>query len=254
MKFFKIPKLHLNSKECQEMFLDNVKFSKKTQQFYFQNYPNVNVEIFRKVAEDRFYSTLFGGVGARRLYRELCELALSSKSNKIALSRHYYTQVHQCVDRSLRNAINDLEAQGLIEAVKNKPGYVYVYLKDFTKNKEFQGSKFNKNTLSSPFFLRIINFLQKNAQRLKSVKYRINNQICELKEIVFSKFRQFNNLLFSFNPLNDTQTIFTLNYKSLSKKALPSNKCPYQKAIVLKNLQRAFNRLSVKSKNLRGCA
>ncbi len=162
--------------------------------------------------------------------------------------------MHQCVDRSLRNAINDLEAQGLIEAVKNKPGYVYVYLKDFTKNKEFQGSKFNKNTLPSPFFLKIINFLQKNTQRLKSVKYRVNNQICELKEIVFSKFRQFNDLLFSFNPLNDTQTIFTLNYKSLSKKALPSNKCPYQKAIVLKNLQRAFNRLSVKSKDLRGCA
>ncbi|GAA7619764.1 hypothetical protein HpBhutan227_00780 [Helicobacter pylori] len=46
MKFFKIPKPHLNSKECQEMFLDNVKFSKKTQQFYFQNYPDVNVEIF----------------------------------------------------------------------------------------------------------------------------------------------------------------------------------------------------------------
>ncbi len=89
MKFFKIPKLHLNSKECQEMFLDNVNFSKKTQQFYFQNYPDVNVEIFRKVVEDRFYSTLFGGVGSRRLYRELCELALSSKSNKIALSRHY---------------------------------------------------------------------------------------------------------------------------------------------------------------------
>ncbi|EJB25270.1 hypothetical protein HPNQ4216_0775 [Helicobacter pylori NQ4216] len=40
----------------------------------------------------------------------------------------------------------------------------------------------------------------------------------------------------------------------MSKKALPSNKCPYQKAIVLKNLQRAFNRLSVKSKDLRGCA
>ncbi|GAA9297375.1 hypothetical protein HpHA237_02570 [Helicobacter pylori] len=58
----------------------------------------------------------------------------------------------------------------------------------------------------------------------------------------------------SHSPLNDTQTIFTLNYKSLSKKALPSNKCPYQKAIVLKNLQRAFNRLSVKSKDLRGCA
>ncbi|GAA7258057.1 hypothetical protein BD0084_15790 [Helicobacter pylori] len=34
MKFFKISKLHLTSKECQEMFLDNVKFSKKTQQFY----------------------------------------------------------------------------------------------------------------------------------------------------------------------------------------------------------------------------
>ncbi len=86
------------------------------------------------------------------------------------------------------------------------------------------------------------------------MKYRVNNQICELKEIVFSKFRPFNDLLFSFNPLNDTQTIFTLNYKNLSKKALPSNKCPYQKAIVLKNLQRAFNRLSVKSKDLRGCA
>ncbi|EJB18671.1 hypothetical protein HPCPY3281_1148 [Helicobacter pylori CPY3281] len=86
------------------------------------------------------------------------------------------------------------------------------------------------------------------------MKYRVNNQIYELKEIVFSKFRQFNDLLFSFNPLNDTQTIFTLNYKSLSKKVLPSNKCPYQKAIVLKNLQRAFNRLSVKSKDLRGCA
>ncbi len=79
MKFFKIPKLHLNSRECQEMFLDNVKFSKKTQQFYFQNYPDVNVEIFKKVVEDRFYSTLFGGVGSRRLYRELCELALNSK-------------------------------------------------------------------------------------------------------------------------------------------------------------------------------
>ncbi|GAA8702138.1 hypothetical protein HpDR91_02790 [Helicobacter pylori] len=61
MKFFKIPKLHLNSRECQEMFLSNVKFSKKTQQFYFKNYPDVNVEIFRKVVEDRFYSTLFGG-------------------------------------------------------------------------------------------------------------------------------------------------------------------------------------------------
>ncbi len=86
------------------------------------------------------------------------------------------------------------------------------------------------------------------------MKYRVNNQICELKEIVFNKFRQFNDLLFSFSPLNDTQTIFTLNYKGLSKKALPSNKCPYQKAIVLKNLQRAFNRLSVKSKDLRVCA
>ncbi len=53
------------------MFLDNVKFSKKTQQFYFQNYPDVNVEIFKKVVEDRFYSTLFGGVGSRRLYRAL---------------------------------------------------------------------------------------------------------------------------------------------------------------------------------------
>ncbi|GAA8190901.1 hypothetical protein HpKG127_14890 [Helicobacter pylori] len=26
------------------------------------------------------------------------------------------------------------------------------------------------------------------------MKYRVNNQICELKEIVFSKFRQFNDL------------------------------------------------------------
>ncbi|GAA8493292.1 hypothetical protein KKKH51_02930 [Helicobacter pylori] len=152
MKFFKIPKLHLNSKECQEMFLDNVKFSKKTQQFYFQNYPDVNVEIFRKVVEDRFYSTLFGGVWSRRLYRELCELALSSKSNKIALSRHYYTQVHQCVDGSLRNAINDLEAQGLIEAVKNKPGYVYIYLKDFTKIRSFKGVNSIKTHSLPPFF------------------------------------------------------------------------------------------------------
>ncbi|GAA8419520.1 hypothetical protein HpNP5_19120 [Helicobacter pylori] len=46
------------------------------------------------------------------------------------------------------------------------------------------------------------------------MKYRVNNQICDLKEIVFSKFRQFNDLLFSFNPLNDTQTIFTLNIKA----------------------------------------
>ncbi len=69
--------------------------------------------------------------------------------------------MHQCVDRSLRNAINDLEAQGLIEAVKNKPGYVYIYLKDFTKNKEFQGSKFNKNTLPSPFFFKLLTFYKR---------------------------------------------------------------------------------------------
>ncbi|AFI06578.1 hypothetical protein [Helicobacter cetorum] len=254
MKFFKIPKLHLNPKECQEMFLDNVKFAKKTKNFYFKDKEDIDVEIFKKAVHDRFYSTLFGGVGSRRLYRELCEIALSSKSNKIALSRHYYTQVHQCVDRSLRNAINDLEAQGLIEAIRNKPGYVYIYLKDFTKNKEFQGSNFGKSNIPSPFFLKMINFLQKNAQRLKSVQYKVNNQICELKEIAFSKFRQYNDLLFSFSPLNDTQTSFTLNYKALSKKAIPSNKCPYQKAIVLKNLQRAFNKLVFKNKDFRMCA
>ncbi len=28
MKFFKIPKLHLNSKECQEMFLGSLLFKK----------------------------------------------------------------------------------------------------------------------------------------------------------------------------------------------------------------------------------
>ncbi len=116
---------------------------------------------------------------------------------------------------------------------------MYVYLKDYRELEGYNSVGANqKNNIPSPFFLQIMRFLEKFAKEIKRVK--INNKECVMHIPSQELMQRVNNVVLKFTPISNPNTTYTLSYKDLTNKDIPSNLCFYQTAIVKKNLLKAL--------------
>ncbi|MWR20400.1 integrase, partial [Helicobacter pylori] len=136
----------------------------------------------------------------------------------------------QVVARTLIKNVNILEEQGFIEVIKGKQRYLYVYLKDYRELEGYNSVGANqKNNIPSPFFLQIMRFLKKFAKDIERVK--INNKECVMHIPSQELMQRVNNVVLKFTPISNPNTTYTLSYKDLTNKDIPSNFCFYQTAI-----------------------
>ncbi|MFB1329268.1 integrase [Helicobacter pylori] len=153
-------------------------------------------------------------------------------------THEHYFKFKKDLDYKLFNP-SIMHEQGFIEVIKGKQRYLYVYLKDY---RELEGYNYiganQKNNIPSPFFLQIMRFLEKFAKEIERVK--INKKEC-IMHIPSQEFMQkTNNVVLKFTPISNPNTTYTLTYKDLTNKDIPSNLCFYQTAIVKKNLLKAL--------------
>ncbi|PDW36427.1 hypothetical protein BB423_07995, partial [Helicobacter pylori] len=193
-------------------------------------------------------TTFFGGAGCKKLMELLCEIVIDSRSSKIALNRHYALTRLQWCDRALRHNLQILEKIGFLTAFKNKKGYVFLSMHDFTRLKDYEHSGLNgESNLSNNFFLGICGYLKKLFKKLEDKAFRLKNKhgVFFLKIPKHFQMQNFNNIFLEFVSANNSCLSCRLTYNQLVGKKIPSIKCSYQQAIVKKNIYRALEELSI---------
>ncbi|GAA9052454.1 hypothetical protein Taitung234_02080 [Helicobacter pylori] len=233
-------KPNLDKDELNTLYKANLAYTKNTHEHYFKFKKDLDYKLFNpSIMHEQGFISFVGGQGAKRLLDILYKLAFNAKSNKIALDRHYAKMFLQVVARTLRKNVNILKEQGFIEVIKGKQRYLYVYLKDYRELESYNYIGANqKNNIPSPFFLQIMRFLEKFAKEIKRVK--INNKECVMHIPSQELMQRVNNVVLKFTPISNPNTTYTLSYKDLTNKDIPSNLCFYQTAIVKKNLLKAL--------------
>ncbi|RVZ93945.1 integrase [Helicobacter pylori] len=233
-------KPNLDKDELNTLYKANLAYAKNTHEHFFKTKKDLDYKIFNpSIMHEQSFISFVGGQGAKRLLDMLYKLAFNAKSNKIALDRHYAKTFLQIVARTLRKNVNILEEQGLIEVIKNKQRYLYVYLKDYRELEGYNSVGANKKSnIPSPFFLQIMRFLEKFAKAIEKVT--INKKECIMHIPSQELMQRANNMVLKFTPISNPNTTYTLTYKDLTNKDIPSNLCFYQTAIVKKNLLKAL--------------
>ncbi|PDW93116.1 hypothetical protein BB394_05650, partial [Helicobacter pylori] len=190
-------------------------------------------KLFKKILNFPSNTTFFGGTGCKKLMELLSEIVIDSRSSKIALNRHYALTRLQWCDRALRHNLQILEKIGFLTAFKNKKGYVFLSMHDFTKIESYEHSGLNgESNLPNNFFLGICGYLKKLFKKLEHKVFKLKNK----HGVFFLKIPK------HFQMQNFT---YRLTYNQLVGKKIPNIKCSYQQAIVKKNIHRALEELSI---------
>ncbi|MFC3847621.1 integrase [Helicobacter baculiformis] len=241
----KIVKPNLDFKDLKQMWNANVAYSKGTKNHYFRWQEDIDYKIFDANALCESALLFYGSSGCRQLYFLLCKLATRSKSNKIALDRHYASYALQIMLRTLRLNLDILEKVGLISLVKGKKRYAYIYLKDYRELETYKSVGSNKKAnMPTPFFLTLLAYYREIAKALKEVALKLKGRhgyyVLKFPRDK-GRMRRFNDVILEFSPLDDPNTTVSMTYEQLTGKQIPNMKCFYQIAIVKKNLKEAFD-------------
>ncbi|GCF04824.1 hypothetical protein HPK22_01656 [Helicobacter pylori] len=145
-------------------------------------------------------TTFFGGTGCKKLMELLSEIVIDSRSSKIALNRHYALTRLQWCDRTLKHNLQILEEIGFLTAFKNKKGYVFLSMHDFTKIEDYEHSGLNgESNLPNNFFLGICGYLKKLFKKLKDRAFKLANKhgVFFLNIPKHFQMQNFNNIFWS---------------------------------------------------------
>ncbi|GAA9568269.1 hypothetical protein UBN66_00150 [Helicobacter pylori] len=193
----------LDANILKEMHANNVVYSKHSKDrfipFRFNKFGYVECKIFKKILNFPSNTTFFGGTGCKKLMELLSEIVIDSRSSKIALNRHYALTRLQWCDRTLRHNLKILEEIGFLTAFKNKKGYVFLSMHDFTKIENYEHSGLNgESNLPNNFFLGICGYLKKLFKKLKDRVFKLLNKhgAFFLKIPKHFQMQNFNNIFF----------------------------------------------------------
>ncbi|WP_100972700.1 hypothetical protein KVD47_06780 [Helicobacter pylori] len=247
----------LDANILKEMHVNNVCYSKHSKDrfipFRFDKFGYVECKLFKKILNFPSNTTFFGGTGCKKLMELLSEIVIDSRSSKIALNRHYALTRLQWCDRTLRHNLKILEEKGFLTAFKNKKGYVFLFMRDFTKIEGYEHLGLNgESNLPNNFFLGICGYLKKLFKKLKDRVFKLSNKhgVFFLKIPKHFQMQNFNNIFLEFVSVNNPCLSYRLTYNQLVGKKIPNIKCSYQQAIVKKNIHRALDELSIDEKIL----
>ncbi|GAA8681206.1 hypothetical protein Kyoto142A_09510 [Helicobacter pylori] len=243
----------LDANILKEMHANNVGYSKHSKDrfipFRFDKSNYVECKLFKKILNFSSNTTFFGGTGCKKLMELLSEIVIDSRSSKIALNRHYALTRLQWCDRTLRHNLQILEEIGFLTAFKNKKGYVFLSMHDFTKIEDYEHSGLNgESNLPNNFFLGICGYLKKLFKKLKDRAFKLANKhgVFFLNIPRYFQMQNFNNIFLEFVSVNNPCLSYNrLTYDQLVGKKIPNIKCSYQQAIVKKNIHRALDELSM---------
>ncbi|OOP91381.1 hypothetical protein, partial [Helicobacter pylori] len=171
----------LDANILKEMHANNVCYSKHSKDkfipFRFNKFGYVECKLFKKILNFPSNTTFFGGTGCKKLMELLSEIVIDSRSSKIALNRHYALTRLQWCDRALRHNLQILEKIGFLTAFKNKKGYVFLSMHDFTKIESYEHSGLNgESNLPNNFFLGICGYLKKLFKKLEHKVFKLKNK------------------------------------------------------------------------------
>lgn len=194
-------------------------------------------------------ASLYGGIGARDTYFELCDLAFKTGGNVIAVRREYLMAILERATRTIRLNINTLQEMRLIEVVNNKHGFVYVALKDWREAMEYQERDYFKRTIRPTFYYQEANRILRNLSGyFCSKKFKFKGKFAlgtegkhfRLKSASISRMKYFNDVLLEFSPIDDSSTTFTFSYAQITGHQLPSLEACYRRGIIEKRLSQAL--------------